>query len=129
MFNVRAQLYRRADFPYMHARKLQMDILHYRNSQGPSCMMFTWLPLAFPEFNGMHFTFRSHNPGRYIMPMYVFAVPTLEDGGMDLYYLHRVNYINADHIDALHRNAINVILKGINDQNITIGKLLNSIQK
>ena len=129
MFNVRAQLYRRADFPYMHARKLQMDILHYRNSQGPSCMMFTWLPLAFPEFNGMHFTFRSHNPGRYIMPMYVFAVPTLEDGGMDLYYLHRVNYINADHIDALHRNAINVILKGIDDPDITIGELLDSIQK
>jgi hypothetical protein len=127
MFNVRAQLYRRADFPYMHARKLQMEILHYRNSQGPSCMMFSWLPLAFPEFNGMHFSFRSHNPGRYIMPMYVFAVPTLEDGGMDLYYLHRVNYINSKHIEALHQNALHVILTGIDSPDITMKQLLDNI--
>ena len=127
MFSVRTQLYRRADFPYMHARKMQMDILHYRNSQGPSCMMFTWLPLAFPDFNGISFTFRSHNPGRYIMPMYVFAVPTLEDGGMDLYYLYRTNYINTEHISALHRNALKVILEGIDDPEITVGELLDSI--
>ena len=127
MFNVRAQLYRRADFPYMHARKLQMDILNYRNSQGPSCMMFSWLPLAFPEFNGIHFTFRSHNPGRYIMPMYVFAVPTLEDGGMDMYYLYRTSYITKEHIAALHQNAMKVILAGIDDPSVTVGQLLDSI--
>ena len=127
MFSVRAQLYRRADFPYMHARKLQMDILHYRNSQGPSCMMFTWLPLAFPAANGIHFTFRSHNPGRYIMPMYVFAVPTLEDGGMDLYYLYRTSYITKDHITALHNNALRVLMKGIDDPSVTIGELLDEI--
>lgn len=127
MFDVRAQLYRRADFPYMHARKLQMEILHYRNSQGPSCMMFTWLPLDFPEVNGMHISFRSHNPGRYIMPMYVFAVPTLEDGGMDLYYLHRTSYITTEHIDAMHRNAVKVIMEGIDNPAITVGELLDSI--
>ena len=127
MFSVRAQLYRRADFPYMHARKLQMDILHYRNSQGPSCMMFTWLPLAFPAANGIHFTFRSHNPGRYIMPMYVFAVPTLEDGGMDLYYLYRTSYITKEHITALHSNALRVLMRGIDDPGVTIGELLDEI--
>ena len=127
MFGVRAQLYRRADFPYMHARKLQMDILNYRNSQGPSCMMFTWLPLVFPDYNGIHFEFRSHNPGRYIMPMYVFAVPTLQDGGMDMYYLYRTNYITPEHIRALHDNAIKVILEGIDDPDITVAQLLDSI--
>ncbi|MBQ6066136.1 MAG: hypothetical protein IJK89_04875 [Clostridia bacterium] len=127
MFSVRTQLYRRADFPYMHARKLQMDILNYRNSQGPSCMMFTWLPLAFPDYNGIHFEFRSHNPGRYIMPMYVFAVPTLQDGGMDMYYLYRTNYITPEHIRALHDNAIKVITEGIDDPDITVAQLLDSI--
>ena len=127
MFDVRTQLYRRADFPYMHARKLQMDILHYRNSQGPSCMMFTWLPLAFPDYNGIHFEFRNHNPGRYIMPIYVFAVPTLQDGGMDMYYLYRTNYITSAHIRALHDNSVKVILEGIDDPDITIGTLLDSI--
>ena len=127
MFQVRTQLYRRADFPYMHARKLQMDILNYRNSQGPSCMMFSWLPLVFPEFNGIHFSFRSHNPGRYIMPMYVFAVPTMEDGGLDMYYLYRTSYITKDHITALHNNTIKVLLEGIENPQITVGELLDSI--
>ena len=127
IFSVRAQLYRRADFPYMHARKLQMELLHYRNSQGPSCMMFSWLPLVFPEHNGVHFTFRSHNPGRYIMPMYVFAVPTPDDGGLDMYYLYRTSYITPAHVLSLHRNAIKVILRGIESPDVTMGELLDDI--
>lgn len=127
LFSVRTQLYRHSNFPYLHARALQQKVFGYKMSQGPSCMMYTWLPLFIPSEHGWEFEFKGYNPGRYVMPLYAFSLPNMKDNGMDFYYMYRPNLISAEDIDALHKNCIRVMLKGIENPDITIGKLMDSI--
>lgn len=127
MFGLRTQLYRHSNFPYMHARLMQQKIFNFKTSQGPSFMMYTWLPLYLPLEDGVKIEFAGYNPGRYIMPLYVFSLPTQSDGGMDFYYMYRPNLISAKNIDDLHKGAIKVILGGIENPDITIGELMDGI--
>ena len=127
MFGMRTQLYRHSNFPYLHARLMQQKIFNFKTSQGPSFMMYTWLPLYLPVEGDIKVEFAGYNPGRYIMPLYVFSLPTQSDGGMDFYYMYRPNLISENDIDALHHNCINVILRGIRNQDMTIGELMDSI--
>ncbi len=127
IFGLRTQLYRHSNFPYMHARVMQQKVFNFKTSQGPSFMMYTWLPLYLPLDDGVEIEFAGYSPGRYIMPLYVFSLPTQSDGGMDFYYMYRPNLIDAGHIESLHKNCIRVITKGIENPDITIGELMDMI--
>ncbi len=127
MFSLRTQLYRHSNFPYMHARLMQQKIFNFKTSQGPSFMMYTWLPLYLPLEEGIKIEFAGYNPGRYIMPLYVFSLPTQSDGGMDFYYMYRPNLISPEHIAALHKNCVRVIVDGIENPDVTIGELMDRI--
>ncbi len=127
MFSLRTQLYRHSNFPYMHTRVMQQKIFNFKTSQGPSFMMYTWLPLYLPLDDGIKIEFAGYNPGRYIMPLYAFSLPTQSDGGMDFYYMYRPNLISAENIDALHKNCVRVMVEGIENPDITIGELMDRI--
>lgn len=127
MFSLRTQLYRHSNFPYMHARLMQQKIFNLKTSQGPSFMMYTWLPLYLPVEDGIKIEFAGYNPGRYIMPLYVFSLPTQSDGGMDFYYMYRPNLISAENIESLHKNCIRVMVEGIENPDVTIGELMDRI--
>ena len=90
-------------------------------------MMYTWLPLYLPLEDGIKIEFAGYNPGRYIMPLYVFSLPTQSDGGMDFYYMFRPNLISPEHIAALHKNCVRVIVDGIENPDVTIGELMDRI--
>lgn len=127
MFSLRTQLYRHSNFPYMHARLMQQKIFNFKTSQGPSFMMYTWLPLYLPLEDGIKIEFAGYNPGRYIMPLYVFSLPTQSDGGMDFYYMYRPSLITAENIDSLHKNCVRVMVEGIENPDVTIGELMDRI--
>ena len=124
----RNSLLRHMNFPYLEARFLQQKIYGYATSQGPSCLMFSWLPIGLAAAkSGMKFEYKSYDLGRYTMPLYIFAVPTAE-GGIDFYYMHRTNLITKEQIDLLHENAMKVIKMGIENPEVTVGEILDNLQ-
>ena len=121
---VRTELYRHKDFPYLSSRRIQQDIYGLSSAQGPSFMMYTWLPvgtrtegLTVPsEFNG-------YNLGRYVMPMYAFSFESGEDGGIDIVYMYRTNLISDANVRSLHANAVRYITAGIAAPETTVAEL------
>ena len=122
----RNSLLRHMNFPYLEARFLQQKIYGYATSQGPSCLMFSWLPIGLAK-SDFKFEYKAYNLGRYTMPLYIFAVPNA-DGGMDLYYMYRTNLITKEQIDLLHENAMRVIRMGTENPEITVGEILDNLQ-
>ena len=126
---VRTELFRHMNFPYLSSRKIQQEIYGYSAAQGPSFMMYTWLPLARLNVFGpdVKETFRGYNPGRYVMPLYAFSFVDPTDGGLDFYYMFRTNILKKEHIEALHKNALKAIDAGINAPETTVETLLELV--
>ena len=129
MVSVRTALYRHATYPYITARDLSRDIYNYNLIQGPACMMYSWIPLPVNLMADLPFTvdFKTYNLGRYFTPLYTITVPDTTDMGINMYYMYRVKLSTPEHIEALHENTVKVILAGIDNPEMTIGELLNSI--
>lgn len=127
--DVRNSLFRHMNFPYLGSRKIQQDIYGYSAAQGPSFMMYTWLPLGRLGLFGddVKETFRGYNPGRYVMPLYTFSFVDPTDGGIDFYYMYRTNILSKENIEALHKNAVKVINAGVDSPELTVGELLDLI--
>ena len=125
----RNSLVRHMNFPYLEARGLQQEIQHLSAMQGPSCLMFSWLPVTYAaKESGIDFDFTAYCMGRYVMPLYVFAVPNPKTGGTDFYYMRRSNFIKTEHIDLLHKNMISALEKGIANPDMTVGQLLDGLE-
>jgi hypothetical protein len=141
--NVRTQLYRYLNFPYLAARFIQMQCFNYKATQAPAFMMFTWIPLpvdveGYPEIksklqhlnlpqNNVKFKFDGYNLGHYALPMYGFAYPDRETGGICCRYMHRTATITEEQTEVLHNNMVKIVLAGIENPNITIKELMDSI--
>ena len=123
--SVRTQLYRHMDYPYITARDLSRDMYNYSLIQGPACMMFTWIPLPINMDLGFKFDFKFHDLGRYFTPLYTICSPNPATGGIVLNYMYRTKLSEHSQIEALHKNALKVILKGIENPDITVKELLD----
>jgi hypothetical protein len=55
------------------------------------------------------------------------TVPDSKDKGINIYYMYRVKLSTPEHIEALHRNTMKVILDGIENPDLTVKELLDSI--
>lgn len=126
---VRTQLYRHLSYPYITARDLSRDLFDYGLIQGPACMMFSWLPIPINMFKelDMKVEYKFYNLGRYFTPLYTICHPDPEDLSISCNYMYRVKLVSQNDIEALHRNAVNVILKGIENPDITVKELLDSV--
>lgn len=121
---VRTELFRHKDFPYLSSRRIQQDIYGLSSAQGPSFMMYTWLPISSdPVGNDIPVEFKGYNLGRYVMPMYAFSFVNGKDGGIDIFYMYRTNLITEANVRALHENAVKYIKAGISDPEITVDGL------
>jgi hypothetical protein len=123
---VRTQLYRHLEFPYLKALLMSREIYGYGSMQGPACMMFSWLPIPLDLGGGdIKFDFRTYDLGRYFTPLYTICSPDPKDKGINLNYMYRVKLSRKEQIEALHKNAVKVILAGIENPDIKIGDLLD----
>lgn len=125
--SVRTQLFRHSDYPYITARDLSRDIFNYNMIQGPACMMFSWIPVPIIPDLPFSFDFKTYNLGRYFTPLYTICSPDPKDFGININYMYRVKLSTAADIEALHANSLKVVLAGIENPNLTIGQLLDSI--
>lgn len=123
---VRTQLYRHSDYPYIYALGLSRQMYGYSSIQGPACLMFSWIPVPF-ELGDIKFKiqFKTYDLGRYFTPLYVICSTDPTDRGFNLNYMYRVKLSNKEHMQALHKNAVKVILAGIENPDITVGELLD----
>lgn len=127
MVSVRTSLYRHASYPYITARDLSRDIYNYNLIQGPACMMYSWIPLPLSNMLPFKLSFKFYDPGRYFSPLYTITAPDPSDSGINVYYMYRCKLSTPEQINALHDNMLKTILKGIENPDITIGELLDSI--
>ena len=124
---VRNTLFRHVDFPYLAARKIQMDCFGYGTLDAPNFMMYTWLPIPTELPGGIKFTYKGYNMGNYCMPLYTFTYPNGD--GLNFNYLHRIAEITPQHLDSLHKNMVKVVLAGIDNPELTFGELMDLCAK
>lgn len=127
MTSTRTSLFRHSSYPYITARDLSRDIYNYNLIQGPACMMFSWIPVPLSTDLPFGIDFKAYDLGRYFTPLYTICAPNPKTNGLMINYMYRVKLATDEDIDALHKNAVDVILKGIENPDITIGELLDSI--
>lgn len=125
--SVRTQLFMHSAYPYITARDMSRDIYDYNLIQGPACMMFSWIPVPIVPDSKYNIDFKTYNLGRYFTPLYVISTPNPKTRGIDMHYMYRVKLSTPGDIEALHANAVKVVLEGIENPDITIGELLDSI--
>ena len=106
---------------------LSRDIYNYNLIQGPACMMFSWIPVPLSTDLPFGIDFKVYDLGRYFTPLYTICAPNPKTNGLMINYMYRVKLATDEDIDALHKNAVDVILKGIENPDITIGELLDGI--
>ena len=90
-------------------------------------MMFSWIPVPVVPDSKYNIDFKTYNLGRYFTPLYVISTPNPKTRGIDMHYMYRVKLSTPGDIEALHANAVKVVLEGIENPDITIGELLDSI--
>ena len=128
--SVRTNLYRHSEYPYITARDMSRDMYNYSLIQGPACMMFSWIPVPIDlgEID-MKFDFKTYDLGRYFTPLYTICSPDPKDRGINLNYMYRIKLSKPEDIEALHENAMKVIMAGIENPQITIKELLDMCSK
>ena len=72
---------------------------------------------------------KTYNLERYFTPLYTMTIPDPTDKGINMYYMYRVKLSTKENIKALHKNTLEVILKGIENPDITLKELLDGISQ
>lgn len=123
----RTSLYRHLSYPYTTARDQLREIYNYSLIQGPASLMFSWLPLPVTEFNDFKFDFKTYNLGRYFSPLYAICYPDPQGESIAMHYMYRMKLITPENLKDFHNNTVKIIEKGIENPDITIGELLDSL--
>lgn len=129
LVRIRTSLYRHLTFPYTKARDMSLKLFNFGPIQGANAMMFSWIPLPIDDSFPFKFDFKTYNLGRYFTPIYTMTMPDPKDKGINMCYMYRVKLSTPEHIEALHRNTMKVILDGIENPDITVKELLDGISK
>ncbi len=125
--DTRLELYRHSLYPYTKARDMFLDMYNLGPIQGANSMMFSWIPLPVDEEMPFKTDFRTYNLKSYFTPLYTIVCPDMMTGGIRIYYMYRTKYISAGQIEKLHKNTMDVILRGIADPEMKISLFLDKI--
>ncbi len=128
MVRVRTNLYRHLDYPYTKARDMSLELFNYGPIQGANSLMYSWIPMPMDDSFGYKFHYRTYNLERYFTPLYAITIPDSIDKNVNVYYMYRVKLSTKEQMKALHRNMVSIILKGIENNDITVKELLDSVK-
>ena len=106
---------------------MSLNLFNYGPIQGANTMMYSWIPIPIDDRFPFKLEFKTYNLGRYFTPLYTMTIPDPTDKGINMYYMYRVKLSEEKNIRALHKNALEVILKGIDNPDITVKELLDNI--
>ena len=106
MAELQMTLFKHMDYPYLECRELVRKLFDYSPIAASSSMMFSWFPIGKDTMNGWDYEFTGYSLGRYIMPLYSFAMYDAHSGCFKFSYMHRTNMITSEHIKALHEKTV-----------------------
>ena len=129
VFRVRAQLFRHLSYPFVFARGMLMKMYGHTATQGVAAFMFSWLPLPVTELGDLDLEFKTYSPGYYFNPLYAICYPDPQTGGIMMHYMYRSRVVTPQNVRSLHEQMVNVILRGIENPDITVGALLDGIKQ
>lgn len=127
---VRNQLFRNLNYPFTYSRGMLMKMYNHKVIQGVSAFMVSWLPFS-SAANGsdLAMEFRTYNLGRYFNPLYAIVFPNPHTGGISINYMYRYKIVNEKTVRSFHKNTVDIIMKGIENPDITIRELLNGVTR
>lgn len=124
------RLFAHSDFPFMETDKIisakmeDADALSQKSSMNFSCMP----PVPFPEkLKDWNFDFSGFSNGYFSMLNYTIAVPNMRTGEIQMYYEYNTHYVPKESILEMHNSIIKVFEAGINNPDITIGQIMDSL--
>ncbi len=125
--DLRLSLYRHSTYPYTKARDMFLDMFDLGPVQGANSMMFSWIPL--PLDTGLPYAvdFSTYNLRSYFTPLYTMVTPDIKNRGIKIYYMYRTKFSDKSCIEALHNNMVKIIIKGIENPDISISQLLDCV--
>lgn len=124
---VRTQLFRHLTYPFVYARGMLMKMYGHSTTQGVASFMFSWLPIPPLDFGDFKVDFRTYTSGRYFNPLYAICYPDPKTGGIMMYYMYRKKIVSPADVERLHRNMVDIILKGIENPEIRLSALLDGV--
>ena len=118
---------------FHHADYSSLDEVYQQARMEKIPKTYTTLPLLFTCFpkemlrvpEGMDCEFFGMGTGHFVYGLYVMLIPDLKNGGYDIYYEYQTKRISREDILGLHENMIRAIKKGIEDPDITLGRLMD----
>lgn len=127
VFETRASLFKHLNFPYTHGLHIMTEMYHLDLTQAPAAHTFSWLPLPAEYYSKYKMEFKAYDLGRYFSPLYSIFYPDPQTNGISVNYVYRCKLITAEQVDDLFRNTIKIVLKGIENPDITIKELFDVV--
>ena len=129
VLRVRTQLFRHLSYPFVYARAMLMKMYGHSSTEGVAAFMFSWLPIPLDMLGGLRLDFKTYSPGYYFNPLYAICYPDPQSGGIMMHYMYRDRVVSEENVRDLHEETVRLILRGIKDPSVTVGQLLDSVQK
>lgn len=127
VLGVRNSIFRNLNYPFTYSRGMLMKMYNHKVIQGVSAFMVSWLPFSPEAAGNVDMEFRTYNLGRYFNPLYAIVFPNPRTGGISINYMYRYKLVSEENVRSFHENAVNVIMRGIENPDITVRELLNGI--
>ena len=121
MSKVRTELFRNIYYPYPDARNILRKMYNYKATQGQASLMLSWIPLINLDVD---FEYYSYYRNRTFNPLYVLC-STDTNKNLFMQYTYRTKLMTEDDIKNLHNNMIKIILKAIDNPDITLEELMD----
>lgn len=125
--SVRNTLFRNLNYPFTYARGILLKMYNHKVTQGASAFMVSWLPFSPEAVGNIDMEFRTYNLGRYFNPLYAITSPNPHTGGITINYMYRYKLVSEKNVRSFHKNAVDIIMKGIENPDITVRELLNGV--
>lgn len=117
-----AQSFRHANYNSIKSLALLNGMYKTRLLDSYISMAFSYIPVVAPEGWDIDADWISN--GRFPLHLYIIIVQNVTEGGYDIYYEYRVKTLNEDHIRALHSGMTEIIKKGLDDPEMTVGNII-----
>ncbi|MBO4342083.1 MAG: hypothetical protein J5870_03170, partial [Clostridia bacterium] len=124
---LQGDIMRHNNYPFLTWLEVEREMFNYGMVDGTSTMMFSWFPLEDDTMNGWEYEFHSYCLGRYVMPLYTYAMKDSTTGGLRFAYLHRTDTISKENIDNLHNGTVKALVAGCSNPEMTLGEILDII--
>ena len=129
VFRVRTQLFRHLSYPFVYARGMLMQMYGHTATQGVAAFMFSWLPIPITELGDLKLDFKTYSPGYYFNPLYAICYPDPLSGGIMMHYMYRDKVVSERDVKNLHEQMVKIILRGIDDPDVTVAALMDAVER